>query len=76
LEADGPAHYDRSSSPPRLLGPARWRQGRLRARGLVVVGVPWFEWAALEGAREREAYLLRRLQADVLHAPPAPEWLL
>jgi len=73
LEADGPAHYDRSSSPPRLLGPARWRQGRLRARGLVVVGVPWFEWAALEGSREREAYVLRRLQADVLHAPPPPE---
>lgn len=47
-----------------MLGSTRLRNQLLQARGLVVVCVPWWEWAAQKRAPELEDAYLRRL----LHA--------
>ena len=61
IEVDGPSHFVR---PGRALnGPTQARNRALEARGYRVLIVPWWEWDALEGDKQRQqAYLVELLQ--------------
>ncbi|KAF8060278.1 hypothetical protein HT031_004813 [Scenedesmus sp. PABB004] len=55
VEADGPTHF---RTPGRgLMGETLFRNRALVARGYSLVVVPWFEWAELHSAEERQRCL-------------------
>ena len=61
IEADGPSHFVR---PGRVVdGPTQARNRALAARGYRIMCVPWWEWDALEGDKQRQqAYVVELLQ--------------
>jgi hypothetical protein len=64
IEADGPFHFLRPGRRP--TGETLARNRALAARGYVVVCVPWWEWAKVQGdAVAEEAYLARAVEAAV-----------
>jgi len=83
VEFDGPQHYffadadDAHSAletpgavaQRRVLdGPSKFKERLLNNRGWRLARVPFYDWAALETAGDREAYLRRKLEA--LRPPP------
>jgi len=74
VEFDGPAHFLRfiesaaARRAPEPGGATRLRDRLLRASGLGVVAVPYFEWDALRDDAARDAYVAARLA----RATPAP----
>jgi hypothetical protein len=64
IEADGPTHFLRPGRRP--TGDTLARNRALAARRYVVVCVPWWEWAKVQGdAKAEEAYLAQKVEAAV-----------
>jgi len=59
LEVDGPQHFLRPGFT--RTGPSQFRDRSLAARGFKVAVVPFFEWYALQGPMQQQAYLLGKL---------------
>ena len=60
LEVDGPSHFTHNTHRP--LGSTRLRRQLLKAQGMIVISIPWFEWVTLNRVVEKEvAYLRQRL---------------
>jgi hypothetical protein len=59
IEVDGPTHF---VQPERTIdGGTVFRNRALAARGYVVVSIPYWEWDALQGAEQKQQYLLAKL---------------
>jgi hypothetical protein len=67
VEFDGPSHFLRFLEPaaarraPEPNGATRLRDRLLRASGLTVVAIPYFEWDPLRSDAVRDAYVAARL---------------
>ena len=60
LEFDGPAQFTTNTLEP--LGHTRLRDRLLSATGWQVVSIPFFEWAELHRAEQKDAYIEERLR--------------
>ncbi|KAF8055279.1 HTATIP2 [Scenedesmus sp. PABB004] len=68
VEADGPVHFRTPDAAQ--TGDTLFRNRALAARGYSLVVVPWFEWAELRGAAERQRWLEARVDGALRGRPP------
>eukprot|EP00923_Selenidium_pygospionis_P027070 GHVN01048617.1.p2 GENE.GHVN01048617.1~~GHVN01048617.1.p2 ORF type:complete len:205 (+),score=30.44 GHVN01048617.1:714-1328(+) len=67
LEVDGPAHFYVGSN--RYNAYTKLKHRILTRMGYRVLHIPYFEWKQLQGRKEREQYLIKKL------GEPLTEWL-
>jgi hypothetical protein len=60
IEVDGPTHFIKPGN--RLEGGTMFRNRALAVRGYVVISIPYWEWGQLRGAKQKQQYLLAKLQ--------------
>ena len=69
IEVDGPSHFSVNSRRP--LGRTVARKLMVEAHGYCVRSIPYYEWCAMDGLEQQQAYIWRLLASALPPAQPA-----
>jgi hypothetical protein len=64
VEVDGPTHF--VSPGNKVDGRTKYRDRALKARGYTVVSIPGWEWEKLQGAKQKQEYLVNKLKGETV----------
>lgn len=68
IEVDGPSAFSINERLP--LGSTVARKCMLENSGYLVRSIPYYQWAALQGASQQKAYLMQLLRTVEQHSQP------